>query len=726
MWERCTERAKRVIGGAREEAARLGSEYVYTEHILLGLCREPDGIAARALSNLGVKIEALACEIEQQAPPGKWVVPLDAIPFTPGARKVLELAVEVARHFNHSYIGTEHILLGLLKEGEGIATKVLHNMKIDMVRTQAEVIHLLDDQKGRPSMWGRFNEHAKHVVTAARAEATRLGSEYVRTEHILLGLCREPEGIAARTLVNLGANIEALVSEIERQVQPGTKVISGDDIAFTPRAKNVLELAVIEARRFDHSYIGTEHILIGLLKEGEGIAVKVLQDMKIDLGNIQAEVIRLLGDLKGRPSAWERFTQHAKHVIIAAREEAERLGSKYVCSEHILLGLCREPEGIVARALENLEIDIEALVTEIAQQAQPGAAIVSEGNIAFTPRAMKVLEFARQEARSFKHNRIGTEHILLGLLQEGDGIGAKVFQEMKIDVDRVEAEVIRLLGGQGPKVPNVRVSSHLTLTWSYALGSTESPCLVFLHGFLGSAQDWLPVSASLSDSYHCLLFDLPGHGHTRSSRSFPPTPASIASALADVLRIAHIEPHAIIGYSMGGRLALQFAVDFPASAPRLILESASPGLETEPAREHRVRHDEKLAARLDCIGADRAAFRRFLREWYEQPLFASLSEVQRADLVESRLQGSPRQLAAALRAFSTGAQANLWPELPALRPRTLLITGGLDTKFTGIARDMQQRAPHLHHEIFPNCGHNVHLEDPAGYTKALQDFLAKT
>jgi ATP-dependent Clp protease ATP-binding subunit ClpC len=145
-------------------------------------------------------------------------------------------------------------------------------------------------------MWERFTERAKHVVSAAREEATRLGSEYVRTEHILLGLCREPDGIAARAIDNLGVDLEALSLEIEHQVQRGNAVVSGEEIAFTPRAKKVLELAVEEARRFNHSYIGTEHILLGLVKEGEGIAAKVLQDMKVDFDRIQAEIIRLLGD----------------------------------------------------------------------------------------------------------------------------------------------------------------------------------------------------------------------------------------------------------------------------------------------------------------------------------------------------------------------------------------------------------------------------------------------
>jgi ATP-dependent Clp protease ATP-binding subunit ClpC len=150
-------------------------------------------------------------------------------------------------------------------------------------------------------MWDRFTERAKHVVSAAREEATRLGSEYVRTEHILLGLCREPEGIAARALESLNVDIEALAMDIESQVTRGNAVVSGEEIIFTPRAKKVLELAVDEARNLGHNYIGTEHILLGLVKEGEGIAAKVLQDLKIDLDRIQGEVMRLLGDQVTKP-----------------------------------------------------------------------------------------------------------------------------------------------------------------------------------------------------------------------------------------------------------------------------------------------------------------------------------------------------------------------------------------------------------------------------------------
>ncbi len=151
-------------------------------------------------------------------------------------------------------------------------------------------------------MWERFTERAKHVVNAAREEAIRLGSEYVRTEHILLGLCHEPEGIAARALDSLGVDISGLSMEIESQVTRGNAVISSEEINFTPRAKKVLELAVEEARNLNHNYIGTEHILLGLIKEGEGIAAKVLQEMNIGLDRLQNEVLRLLGE-QAKPGA---------------------------------------------------------------------------------------------------------------------------------------------------------------------------------------------------------------------------------------------------------------------------------------------------------------------------------------------------------------------------------------------------------------------------------------
>ncbi len=151
-------------------------------------------------------------------------------------------------------------------------------------------------------MFERFTERARKVIVLARKEAARLNSEYIRTEHILLGLVKEGEGIAARALLNLGVDLKSVLREVERQVQKGHSGAVAEDIPFTPRAKKVLELAIEEARKFSHNYIGTEHLLLGLIREGEGIAAKVLQDMDVDLNKVQAEVVSLLGGEPGTKS----------------------------------------------------------------------------------------------------------------------------------------------------------------------------------------------------------------------------------------------------------------------------------------------------------------------------------------------------------------------------------------------------------------------------------------
>jgi ATP-dependent Clp protease ATP-binding subunit ClpC len=144
-------------------------------------------------------------------------------------------------------------------------------------------------------MWERFTERAKHVVSAAREEALGYGSEYVRTEHILLGLCREPNSIAARVLENFGVNRESLARDIARQIERGNTAVSDYEIAFTPRSKQVLENAVEAARALDDSYLGTEHILLGLVREGGGIGAKILKDLDVEAERVEAEVKRLLG-----------------------------------------------------------------------------------------------------------------------------------------------------------------------------------------------------------------------------------------------------------------------------------------------------------------------------------------------------------------------------------------------------------------------------------------------
>jgi len=157
---------------------------------------------------------------------------------------------------------------------------------------------------------------------------------------------------------------------------------------------------------------------------------------------------------------FERFTDRARRVVVLAQEEARMLSHNYIGTEHILLGLIHEGEGVAAKALESLDISLEAVrgqVEDIIGQGQQAPS----GHIPFTPRAKKVLELSLREALQLGHNYIGTEHILLGLIREGEGVAAQVLVKLGADLNRVRQQVIQLVSGfQGKEAEAVGTASE--------------------------------------------------------------------------------------------------------------------------------------------------------------------------------------------------------------------------------------------------------------------------
>src|SRR6476659_4541073 len=142
-------------------------------------------------------------------------------------------------------------------------------------------------------MFGRFTERAQKVLALAQEEAIRLGHNNIGTEHILLGLVREGDGIAAKALYALGLSPEKIQEEVENLIGKGSETVQ--TIHYTPRAKKVIELSMDEARKLGHSYVGTEHVLLGLIREGEGVAARVLNNLGVSLNKARQQVLQLLG-----------------------------------------------------------------------------------------------------------------------------------------------------------------------------------------------------------------------------------------------------------------------------------------------------------------------------------------------------------------------------------------------------------------------------------------------
>jgi ATP-dependent Clp protease ATP-binding subunit ClpC len=145
------------------------------------------------------------------------------------------------------------------------------------------------------AMFNRFTERARRVILLAKEEAKRFNHDYIGTEHLLLGLIREGEGVAAAVLMSLGLDPTKIRMEVEKLVQPGSSASVSGDIPFTPKAKKAIELSMEEARQLGHNYIGTEHLLLGLIKEGEGVASEVLLNLGLDAGKVKDEVMQILG-----------------------------------------------------------------------------------------------------------------------------------------------------------------------------------------------------------------------------------------------------------------------------------------------------------------------------------------------------------------------------------------------------------------------------------------------
>jgi 2-succinyl-6-hydroxy-2,4-cyclohexadiene-1-carboxylate synthase len=251
-------------------------------------------------------------------------------------------------------------------------------------------------------------------------------------------------------------------------------------------------------------------------------------------------------------------------------------------------------------------------------------------------------------------------------------------------------------------------------------GSPENPDVLCLHGFMGSAADWQDVATAIGDQASCIALDLPGHGASLGLVPAAYTMEGTARVVIRTLEDLEARRPVIVGYSMGGRLALYLALRYPERCAGLFLESASPGLESAGERAARREADEDKAKRLES-----GDFENFLGDWYRQPLFAPLARDK--DLlrrtIEARGRNEPTELARSLRGMGTGSQPSLWQELEGLAVPALAIAGQLDGKYVGISSRMASISPKVESAVIPGVGHNVHDEAPEQYAALLGSFL---
>jgi 2-succinyl-6-hydroxy-2,4-cyclohexadiene-1-carboxylate synthase len=260
----------------------------------------------------------------------------------------------------------------------------------------------------------------------------------------------------------------------------------------------------------------------------------------------------------------------------------------------------------------------------------------------------------------------------------------------------------------------------------------DGPPLLLLHGFTGSTATWDPLRSLLAPRFRLLALDLIGHGRSDAPAdvtryTMERCSQEVVAALDVLARDGGVPESAdpvralVLGYSMGGRLALRLAVDAPERVAALILVGVSPGLAGVAEREERRRADAALAGMIE-----REGITAFVDHWERLPLFASQAALPadvRAAQRDQRLRNTATGLANSLRGMGTGSQEPLWDRLPTITIPTLLVAGELDAKYRDVAARMARVMPAARVAVVPNAGHAVHLEQPDALAGTVLEFV---
>jgi ATP-dependent Clp protease ATP-binding subunit ClpC len=567
LFDKFSTRAQKIVSLAGEEAQQLQHTMVGTEHLLLGLLREGESSAAHVLEELGVTLEDVREAVETAQKQSNAIMQGE-IMLSPHAKMALKMAIaeadlshpqtdfpllgtqymltskaaqivqnakvpptleelgvtvekvreaiekaqergdsivpiqietgmapfankpENADDWHHPFIriDTENLLLGLLRVPESTAVRILQGLDVPSPNDIRKLLYLEHSTTWQTYNQGyaqRFTRQARRAWSLSQEEARRCQDGYIGSHHLLLGLVGEGSGIAASVLVQMGVELSEMRKEIERMYGRGDSIVA-DDIKLTQHLKDIIELASNEARRLNHRSIGTGHLLLVLMREEDGLEAGILESLGVDLDRMRLEIRRTFSEQTNVPEqevevvidemdekelyapyasialierdlqrrelgktllAVYPFTLEARDVLAIAHIEATRLDQS-VGPEHLLVGLAYltfRDNGPVSEVLKDAGINFakaQAAVENRSGQGAPSVVLLQN------PLCTACLLLAADEAerREGRGTQIKSEHLLLGLLREEQGIIADLLSDLGTSVEIVRIKVLSHLG----------------------------------------------------------------------------------------------------------------------------------------------------------------------------------------------------------------------------------------------------------------------------------------
>ena len=414
MFEKFSEGSIKAIMLAQEESRRLGFNHLATEHILLGLIAENHGVAATVLKSFDLSLALTRVEVEKIVGHGSEAMTAE-IPFTAAVKQLLERSCNEASDLNVTKVETEHLLLGLLsgESHEDHGLTVLRIFGTDLLKLRHAIIMALprnpNQVENTESNEQDFDASPGSLVTII----SRAASDFKNHKE--------------RAIRNQDYALAAWLRELETM----TKKLQEFNLDVSKINSFLLEDKIENARA-------------GLLDAIETAIRQHRLDVAAHLRKAENLLKEGAKELENFPVQFDSFTQKSIKAIEKAQDEARRTGHNFIGTEQLMLGLIGEESGVAAKALSSLGIRLEDVRNHAEVILGRGNGIVSVV-IPFTPRSKRALKLASGEARRLGSEHIDTEHLLLGLLKEGDGVAGRILEIMDIPPDTVSARVYQLL-----------------------------------------------------------------------------------------------------------------------------------------------------------------------------------------------------------------------------------------------------------------------------------------
>lgn len=447
-FDRFNDRAKRVLALAQDEAIRLNHDYIGPEHLLLALIREGEGVAARVLDSLGVDLGSARRNVEATVRRGDATTPPREITLHPRTKRIIEVAIEEARALGGGTVGTAHLLLGLVRvageDAGGVAAKVVGSLGIAAERIRQDVVARLGGQQwvgtsmpaGPPQPFdaqGRRRDwycedvlSGKLTVRTVYEDERVVGFEHPYPQYQLHGVV-VPKAHIPSLLAAEALDGQLLVSML-RGVQVVATALGLDKTGFQVQA-NAAGPGV------------TPHMHWHVIEPG-------LPPPPRERATPATATAAGAG---GHPTTgpFDRFDASGKRTLALAQDEAIRVRHNYIGTEHLLAGLARD-DGIAGRALAELGVDLARVRTALEFVIGHGERPTTPSEITLSPRTKKVIELAIEEAKRLGDATVGSAHILLGVVREGEGIAAGILESLGVSLVAARQKVLDLMKKEPP------------------------------------------------------------------------------------------------------------------------------------------------------------------------------------------------------------------------------------------------------------------------------------